>query len=220
MFKPYCPQCGRVKPEEVTATNCIPCQNAGHWVRLVFNEEDRQHAIGWRKNFFDRHGYSEAERNAIPVWRNLSTIPVEARMTDWTKVGEECPISGDFLLDVRFGDGTVKTGKSSDFDWGNDMNIIECRLAQMAEVDSTQKKIFATLKQQSPGSVLLLQSGDEWITFGPDMDHILDVYPDAVMGKDHVAVPDNKVGCIINALRSKGQWCVLAERVSKAPAGE
>jgi hypothetical protein len=81
-FKPYCPQCGRVKPDDVTATNCIPCGNSGHGYRLVANEKDRQDRIAHWKMYYDKNGFTEAERKAIPSWKHLNNVPKAALVED------------------------------------------------------------------------------------------------------------------------------------------
>lgn len=80
-FKPYCAHCASVKPDHIVAYTCGPCANAGHIYGLVTTEEVRQERITRWREFYDKYGYTEAERNAIPSWRNLNTIPPAALIT-------------------------------------------------------------------------------------------------------------------------------------------
>lgn len=74
-FKPYCPQCAGVAPDEMIGFTCIPCGNQGHASRLVISEQDRQDRIRRWKEFFRESNATKAEIDRIPSWRNLNHVP-------------------------------------------------------------------------------------------------------------------------------------------------
>jgi hypothetical protein len=78
MFKPYCAQCGSIKPGEssIDHGHCQPCLNTGHIHSLVSSESDRVRRFeGWTK-FWDYHSYSQSDRVKVqpPVKRPVVKV--------------------------------------------------------------------------------------------------------------------------------------------------
>ena len=76
-FRPYCPQCASVLPDDMTFVFCMPCGKGGHVEKLT-TVENRQASIDLWKSFYDWHNYTEKERSSIPAWVNLNNIPADA----------------------------------------------------------------------------------------------------------------------------------------------
>lgn len=77
-LKPYCPQCGTVKPDDTIAYTCLPCAKKGHIYRLVTSDGDRLSRIQLFAEFYKTHKYTTKEIEAIPTYQRLLNPPTGA----------------------------------------------------------------------------------------------------------------------------------------------
>jgi len=78
-FKPYCAQCGSVRPDGDTSATCGPCAKKGHSYPLVHNNQVRLERIARRQKFYTEHKYTAKEIESIPSMQNLLHVPEHAK---------------------------------------------------------------------------------------------------------------------------------------------
>lgn len=70
-FRPFCHQCGSIRPDGRDDVVCVPCLNTGHMNTIVLDEDDAKRRILVWLEYYTKHGFTSRQVQGIPSWKRL-----------------------------------------------------------------------------------------------------------------------------------------------------